>query len=243
MTPILTAGDVVRRIAVECAYVDDRGSIGIRLKPAVAIVRQYGEQFRLVPARQANVSPIVLHKRPRLSEGLEGQPRSGGTARALLGPPSLLSNKHLDDPPMSRETEMDITRKGFLAAGSATLFAGLSAARTKFSETAPKPFADAKAAESWMDEVIAKSSRAPSGVLRLSRFVEPMWFLTAPIGWRPNIDDAEHGRPILEVQPIAASDGALRAILFGNAVRKGITECNGRDCLRCLRGMEPKGSP
>jgi hypothetical protein len=46
MATILTAEDVVRRIAAECAYVDDRGGVGIRLKPAAAIVRQYGEQFR-----------------------------------------------------------------------------------------------------------------------------------------------------------------------------------------------------
>jgi hypothetical protein len=41
----------VRRIAAECAYVDDRGGVGIRLEPAAAIVRQYGEQFR-APRRQ-----------------------------------------------------------------------------------------------------------------------------------------------------------------------------------------------
>src|SRR6516162_9086913 len=47
MAPILTAEDVVRRIAAECAYVDERGGVGIRLEPAAAIVRRYGEQFRL----------------------------------------------------------------------------------------------------------------------------------------------------------------------------------------------------
>jgi len=46
MASILTAEDVVRRIAAECAYVDDRGGVGIRLKLAAAIVRQYGERFR-----------------------------------------------------------------------------------------------------------------------------------------------------------------------------------------------------
>lgn len=46
MAPILTPEDVVRRIAAECAFVDERGAVGIRLKPAAAIVRQYGEQFR-----------------------------------------------------------------------------------------------------------------------------------------------------------------------------------------------------
>jgi hypothetical protein len=38
MAAILTAEDVVRRIAAECAYVDERGGVGIRLQPAAAIV-------------------------------------------------------------------------------------------------------------------------------------------------------------------------------------------------------------
>ena len=46
MAAILTAEDVVRRIAAECAYVDEGGGVGIRLEPAAAIVRQYGDQFR-----------------------------------------------------------------------------------------------------------------------------------------------------------------------------------------------------
>ena len=52
MPPILTAEDVVRRIAAECAFVDERGGVGIRLRPAAAIVRQYGEQFRRPPRRK-----------------------------------------------------------------------------------------------------------------------------------------------------------------------------------------------
>ena len=51
MAAILTAEDVVRRIAAECAYVDERGGVGIRLEPAAAIVRRYGEQFRALAAR------------------------------------------------------------------------------------------------------------------------------------------------------------------------------------------------
>jgi hypothetical protein len=39
MAPILTPEDVVRRIAAECAFVDERGAVGIRLEPAAAIVR------------------------------------------------------------------------------------------------------------------------------------------------------------------------------------------------------------
>jgi hypothetical protein len=48
----LIAADVVRRIAAECAFVDERGGVGIRLRPAAALVRQYGEQFREGPPRR-----------------------------------------------------------------------------------------------------------------------------------------------------------------------------------------------
>jgi hypothetical protein len=37
---MVTAEDVVKRIAAECAYVDERGGVGIRLKPAAAAKRQ-----------------------------------------------------------------------------------------------------------------------------------------------------------------------------------------------------------
>jgi hypothetical protein len=40
MAPILTPEDVVRRIAAECTFVDERGAVGIPLKPAAAIVPQ-----------------------------------------------------------------------------------------------------------------------------------------------------------------------------------------------------------
>jgi hypothetical protein len=58
MAAILTAEDVVRRIAAECAYVDERGGVGIRLEPAAAIVRQYGEQFRRAQRRQRRSRPV-----------------------------------------------------------------------------------------------------------------------------------------------------------------------------------------
>ena len=63
MAPILTAEDVVRRIAAECAYVDERGGVGIRLEPAAAIVRQFGEQFRRAPrqrTRRSSKPPPLL---------------------------------------------------------------------------------------------------------------------------------------------------------------------------------------
>jgi hypothetical protein len=52
MPPILTAEDVVKRVAAECTFIDVRGGVGIRLKPAAAIVREYGEQFRAAHRRK-----------------------------------------------------------------------------------------------------------------------------------------------------------------------------------------------
>jgi hypothetical protein len=57
MAPILTPEDVVRRIAAECTFVDERGAVGIRLKPAAAIVRQYGSQFGVAPRKRQPRSP------------------------------------------------------------------------------------------------------------------------------------------------------------------------------------------
>ena len=57
MASILTPEDVVRRIAAECTFIDERGAVGIRLKPAAAIVRQYGEQFRRPPRQNQNRRP------------------------------------------------------------------------------------------------------------------------------------------------------------------------------------------
>jgi hypothetical protein len=67
MATILTAEEVVRRIAAECAYVDERGGVGIRLEPATAIVRQYGEQFRPrrrePPPDRETASPALSDRR------------------------------------------------------------------------------------------------------------------------------------------------------------------------------------
>src|SRR6516162_3185359 len=57
MTTILTPEDVLRRIAAECDYVDERGAAGIRHEPAAAIVRRYGEQFRVPPRRRQPRAP------------------------------------------------------------------------------------------------------------------------------------------------------------------------------------------
>ena len=52
MSSIVTAEEVVRRIAAECAVVDGGGGVGIWLKPAVEIVRRYGEQFHAAQSRE-----------------------------------------------------------------------------------------------------------------------------------------------------------------------------------------------
>jgi hypothetical protein len=55
---MLTAEEVVKRIATECAYIDERGGVGIRLKPTASIVREYSNQFRLTrPATPARRPP------------------------------------------------------------------------------------------------------------------------------------------------------------------------------------------
>jgi hypothetical protein len=53
----LTAEEVVRRIAAECAFVSVNGEVGIRLEPAAALVRRYGEQFRRTPPRRRRPPP------------------------------------------------------------------------------------------------------------------------------------------------------------------------------------------
>jgi hypothetical protein len=53
----LTAEDVVRRIAAECTFIGGNGEVGIRIEPAAAIVRQYGEQFRRAPPRRRPRTP------------------------------------------------------------------------------------------------------------------------------------------------------------------------------------------
>ena len=63
MASILTPEDVVRRIAAECTFIDERGAVGIRLKPAAVIVRQYGEQFRRPDRRKQNRRPISASAR------------------------------------------------------------------------------------------------------------------------------------------------------------------------------------
>jgi hypothetical protein len=63
---MMTAEDVVKRIAAECAFVDGRGGVGIRLDPAAAIVRAYGEQFGTSPMPTRRKVSRPAPKTPKL---------------------------------------------------------------------------------------------------------------------------------------------------------------------------------
>lgn len=55
----------------------------------------------------------------------------------------------------------------------------------------PDPSAQEVSVETWMAEWMSVE-KAVSGMLKLSRFREPMYFLTAPISWKPNPGQARY---------------------------------------------------
>jgi hypothetical protein len=87
--PILTPEDVVRRIAAECVFVDERGAVGIRLKPAAAIVRQYETN-----SGRRGGSDRLARRNPRRSLDCysfppPADPRSAVVPKPFLGLPGL----------------------------------------------------------------------------------------------------------------------------------------------------------
>lgn len=76
----MTAEDVVRRIAAECAFVDPQGGVGIRLKPAADIVRQYADQFRAEPRVVRQPRQPATQRGPRQAVLL--LPVTGGRKKA-----------------------------------------------------------------------------------------------------------------------------------------------------------------
>jgi hypothetical protein len=60
---ILTAEDVVRRIAGECAFVDERGG-GIRLEPGPAALVHPVAGVGLIPGYPCHVPPAQMRQRP-----------------------------------------------------------------------------------------------------------------------------------------------------------------------------------
>jgi hypothetical protein len=84
MAPILTADDLIPCIAAECAYADERGAVGIRLEPAAAIVRRYGEQFRRAPWPQGEASGAETEAAGVSGRGLSS-PLSTGIVNRVFG--------------------------------------------------------------------------------------------------------------------------------------------------------------
>lgn len=56
----------------------------------------------------------------------------------------------------------------------------------------PGQHANEMSMEAWMTEWMSVS-KAPGGMLRISRFREPIYFLTAPISWTPNPGQEAYG--------------------------------------------------
>jgi hypothetical protein len=71
--------------------------------------------------------------------------------------------------------------------------------------------------EQWMNEWMNQTKRSESGNLFLSRFVEPMYFLTAPITWTPNED--QHGYERVTVPVGFVTDLASIPRTFYSALR------------------------
>lgn len=61
---------------------------------------------------------------------------------------------------------------------------GGSLSRVSYAQEPNQPSQDISI-ENWMKEWMS-ISKAPGGMLRVSRFREPIYFLTAPISWTPN---------------------------------------------------------
>ena len=70
--------------------------------------------------------------------------------------------------------------------------------------------------ETWMNEWMS-ISKAPGGMLRISRFQEPIYFLTAPISWKPNPGQQRY-EPVI-VPKGFVTDFASIPRLFWSALR------------------------
>lgn len=70
--------------------------------------------------------------------------------------------------------------------------------------------------ETWMNEWMSVS-KAPGGTLRISRFREPIYFLTAPISWTPNPGQERY--QAVTVQKGFVTDFASIPRIFWSALR------------------------
>jgi hypothetical protein len=70
--------------------------------------------------------------------------------------------------------------------------------------------------EEWMESWIS-ASRAPAGTLHVSRFRDPVYFLTKPISWIPNPDQTQYQR--LDVPVGFVTDFASIPRMFWSLLR------------------------
>jgi hypothetical protein len=70
--------------------------------------------------------------------------------------------------------------------------------------------------ETWMKEWMS-ISKAPGGMLRISRFREPIYFLTAPISWTPNLGQEQY--EAVTVPPGFVTDFASIPRVFWSVLR------------------------
>lgn len=90
-----------------------------------------------------------------------------------------------------------------------------SLSRASYAQESNQPAQDVFI-ETWMNEWMSVS-RAPGGMLRISRFRGPIYFLTAPISWTPNPGQERH--QAVTVPPGFVTDFASIPRIFWSVLR------------------------
>jgi len=106
----------------------------------------------------------------------------------------------------------DLKRRSFLVGSAICCFASCSPLPFSVgSASAGDAGADKAAVERWMNDWMGRKS--PAGMLHVSRFKDRIWFLTKPIGWKPEGAASERYQP-LEVPTGFVTDFASIPRLF-----------------------------
>lgn len=90
-----------------------------------------------------------------------------------------------------------------------------SLSRTSYAQEPTHPVEDVSI-ETWMTEWMSVS-KTPGGMLRISRFREPIYFLTAPIAWIPN--QGQERYKAVTVPPGFVTDFASIPRIFWSVLR------------------------
>jgi Protein of unknown function (DUF1353) len=109
------------------------------------------------------------------------------------------------------------SRRRFLKIGGAGLILGDVFFKSGRLEALAQGTQVQRSAEEWMDAWMNAPTRGEQGALYLSRFVEPIYFLTKPITWTPNPD--QHGYQPVTVPVGFVTDLASIPRLFWSSLR------------------------